>query len=182
MNFMRQVYSVTTLFLITALCQAQGQITTPDSVYLTFGKIFRAELPPSLSFSNPHQVAQYAFFRGSKGQTKQLLREMGQVETDADLGKAFRTFLEEVGPDLIQFKGQTIYLQFYGYAMNKATTLWYYYLVSKDGTHLPHDPWITIHRSPATGQCALTGISLYDPKDGTPAMPKDLVTSNAKKN
>lgn len=179
---MRQIYSVGALFLIAVLCQGQGQTITPDSAYLTFGKIFRAESPSSLSFSNPHQVAQYAFFRCSNGQTKQLLREMGHVETDSDLGKAFLTFLGDFGPGLERFKGQTIYLQFQGYAVNKTTTVWYYYLVNKAGTHLPHDPWISVHRSSSTGQCALTGIFLYDPKDGTPPMPKDLITSNAKNN
>ena len=175
---MRQIYSVSALLLIAGLCLAQTQTGTPDSVYLTFGKIFRVESIPAISFSNPHQVAQYAFFRCSHGQTKRLLREMGHVESDADLGKAFRTFLDEFGPDLEQFKGQTIYLKFHGYFMNKATSVWYYYLVNKDGLHLPHDPWISVQRSTRTGRCALTGIFLYDPKDGTPPMPKNLITSN----
>jgi hypothetical protein len=80
--------------------------------------------------------------------------------------------------DLERFKGQTIYLRFHGYFVNKATSVWYYYLVNKDGLHLPHDPWISVHRSIRTGQCALTGIFLYDAKEGTPPMPKNLITSN----
>ena len=128
---MRQVYSVSALLLIAVLCLAQAQTATPDSVYLTFGKVFRAESIPAISFSNPHQVAQYAFFRCSHGQTKQLLREMGHVESDADLGKAFLTFLQEFGPDFERFKGETIYLKFHGYFVNKATSVWYYYLVNK---------------------------------------------------
>jgi len=175
---MRKIRSLSALLFIAISCLAQEQVRTPDSVYLTFGKIFRAESIPSPSFSNPHHIAQYAFFRCSNGQTKQLLREMGHVETDADLGKAFLTYVREFGPDLEQFKRQAIYLKFHGYFVNKTITVWYYYLVKKDGAHLAHDPWISVHRSNTTGQCALTGIFLYDPRDGTPTMPKNLITSN----
>ncbi len=153
------------------------QVTHPDSEYLTFGKIFKVESPQPLSFDNPHQVAQHAFFRCSQGQTKQLLTEMGHVEKDEDLGKSFLTFLDVFCPDLERFKNKDVYLKFHGYFVNKPTTVWYYYLVDDKGKHIEHDSWISVHRSRANGQCALTGIFLYEPEEGTPSMPKNLITS-----
>jgi hypothetical protein len=159
------------------LSNAVAQEVTPDSVYLNFGKIFKVAVPRPLSFSNPHDVAQYAVYRCSQGETKQLLAEMEHVEKDIALGKAFITFIREFGPDLERYKGKPIYLKFHGYFINQPTTVWYYYLVDEKGNHLEHDPWISIHRSRSTGMCALTGIFLYEPEDGTPSMPKGLITS-----
>jgi hypothetical protein len=153
------------------------QVTHPDSDYLTFGKIFKVEPPAQFSFNNPHQVAQHAFFRCSQGQAKELVAEMGHVEKDVDLGKAFLTFLDVFCPDLERFRNQDVYLKFHGYFINKPTTVWYYYLVDAKGRHIEHDSWISLHRSRATGQCALTGIFLFEPKEGTPLMPKNLITS-----
>jgi len=102
---------------------------------------------------------------------------MGHVEKDADLGKAFLTFLDVFCPDLERFKNKDIHLKFHGYFENEPTTVWYYYLVDAKGKRIEHDSWLSVHRSRANGQCALTGIFLYEPDEGTPSMPKYLITS-----
>jgi len=154
-----------------------------DSVYLTFGKVFKVENPSQMSFFNPHKVAQYSFFKCSQGQTNELLNEMTHVEKDTALGESFLTFLREFGPDVEHYKNETVYLKFHGYWKNETTTVWYYYLANESGTLLEHNPWISLHRSIETGRCALTGIFLYYPdEDIDNSMPNNIITDKCYNN
>ena len=153
------------------------QINRNDLPFLKFGSVFTATSPEAVDFTNPHHVARHAVFKCSQGETEQLLAEMGHVEEDPDLGKAFVTFLREFGPDLEQFKDRDLHLKFYGYVLNDPTSVWYYYFVTADGTLLEHKPWVSVHRSRRSGKCALTGIFLHDPELPETPMPDGLVTS-----
>jgi hypothetical protein len=166
------------LFFIVFTISGCGQQFINDSEYLTFGKIFKVEDPPQMSFFNPHKVAQYAFFSCSQGKTNELLIEMAHVEKDIKLGRAFITYIQEFGQDLERYKDETIYLKFHGYMKNKTTTVWYYYLTDEKGQNFEYSPWISLHRSTKTGRCALTGIFLvYDDEYFDTTMPNDIITS-----
>ncbi len=153
------------------------RIDQNDLPFLKFGSVLAARSPEALDFTNPHHVARHAIFKCRQGRTEQLLAEMGHVEEDPDLGKAFITFLGEFGPDLEQFKDRDLHLKFHGYDLKEATSVWYYYLVTADGTLLEHKPWVSVHRSRTSGKCALTGIFLHDPELPESPMPDELVTS-----
>lgn len=153
------------------------RINRNDLPFLKFGSVFAAKSPEALDFTNPHHVARHAVFKCSQGKTEQLLAEMGHVDEDPDLGKAFITFVREFGPDLEEFKDRDLHLKFHGYDLKEPTSVWYYYLVSADGTLFEHRPWVSVHRSRTSGKCALTGIFLHDPELPETPLPDGLVTS-----
>lgn len=153
-------------------------IDSKDRSFLTFGKYFEVKEHSSLDFLNPHEVAAHAVWMSSQGQAKELLLQMPHVETDLGLGEAFVTFLKVFGPDLEQFRNDSLKLKFHAYTLNDDTSVWYYYLFNVDGCQLEHTPWVSLHRSRSTGRCALTGIFLYDPEIGEPgAIPSGLITT-----
>lgn len=161
---------------------ASDGVDPKDRKLLAFKRLYPVKDYSPLDFTNPHHVAAYAVWKGSQGKTKELLAEMPYVEKDEGLGKAFVTFLEVFGPDLEQFKNTKISLKFEGYALNKDTSVWYYYIVTPESKLLKHSPWVSVHRSRTTGRCALTGIFLYDPNDRKnsepPKMPDKLIRSS----
>ena len=149
----------------------------PDTDFVGRDGLVPIAVPTAFQYTNPHHVAQYAVFMCMQGKTAQLLREMGHVEKDQELGRAFLTFLREFGPDLERFKGRNLHLKFQGYAPGGDTSVWYYTLVTADGKSLERKPWISLHRSKKSGKCALTGIFLNAEGDEVQKIPDGLVTS-----
>ena len=160
-----------------ALDSKPNSIDPNDRPFLSFGEYFEVKKQSTVDFSNPHETIGHAVWTCSQGQTKELLAEMPHVETDVGLGEAFVTFLGVFGPDLEQFRNDSLKLKFHAYALNDETSVWYYYLCNANGDPLPHSPWVTAHRSRSTAQCAVTGIFLYDADIGEPgAIPSGLLT------
>ena len=157
-------------------------IAKEDAALLSFGKVIEAAAQEKLDWKNPHQVTAYAVWMCRQGKSKELVKEMGHVEKDAELGKALLSFIGAIGPDLERYKNKELYLRFHGYSPGKDTSVWYYWLTDKAGKNLEHSPWVSTHRSQRTQRCALTGIFLHDPDiKGSPGrMPEGLVTSSDK--
>jgi hypothetical protein len=150
----------------------------PDSAFYQFGKTFPVEIPNNLDIHNPHKVAQYSVFLLEQGRTEELLKQIGHVEKDEQLGQSFITFLREFGPDLARYKDKNILLKFSGVNAGKDTSVWYYYLVDNKGNYLDDKSWISLHRSNTDGRCALTGIFLNLPEYGEAVtMPGDILKS-----
>ena len=157
----------------------KNKVAKEDMPHLSFGKAVEAAAQEKLDWKNPHQVTAYAVWMCRQGKTNDLIKEMGHVQEDVELGKALLSFIKEFGPDLERYKNKEVYLKFHGYFLDKDTSVWYYWLTDKAGKNLEHSPWVSTRRSQRTQRCALTGIFLHDPdiKDSPGPMPKGLVTS-----
>lgn len=158
---------------------AKGKIAKSDEALLTFGKVIDAVARDKVDWKHPHQVTVHAVEMCRQGKTTDLIKEMGHVQEDVELGKALLTFIKEFGPDLERYKDQEIRVKFHGYFLDKDTSVWYYWLTDNAGRSLEGSPWVSTRRSLRTERCALTGIFLRDPdiKDSPGPMPKGLVTS-----
>jgi hypothetical protein len=175
----RRIVFFAPLLLLTLLCtphEITAQSFNPDSDYFSFGKILKVERLASLDLENPHQVAQYSIYLFKEGETERVIKGIGHVEKDIELGRSFNTFVREFGPDLERFKGKSLYLKFEGYREGKDTSVWYY-LVNARGKRLIRGSWISLHRSKTDGRCALTGIFLNTPDNEISRMPKGLKRS-----
>jgi len=149
-----------------------------DSEYFSFGVILRVQQPESLDNTNPHHIAQYSVHLCKQGQTSKMVNEIGHVEADGELGRAFLSVLKEFGPDLERFKNTEMHLKFHGYNSTAKTSTWYYYLTNAEGKVLDRKPWISLHRSNQSKKCALTGIFPNLPGEEKTPMPGGLKTAN----
>jgi serine/threonine protein kinase len=158
----------------------KSKVRKQDVPHLTFGKVIQAAAQQKLDWKNPHDVTAYAVWMCCQGKSKDLVKQMGYVQEDADLGESVLSSIKTlVGPDLERYKGKEVYLKFHGYYLGTHTSLWYYWLTDKMGKNLEHSPWVFTHRSHRTQHCALTGLFLTDPENkGSPGpMPYGLVTA-----
>ena len=158
---------------------SKSKIGKEDTAYLSFGKVVETPTREKLDWKNPHHATAYAVWMCRQGKMKDLIKEMGHVQEDAELGKAFLAYITEFGSDLERYTSKEVYLKFHGCVLDKDTSIWYYWLTDKAGKNLEHSPWVSTHRSLRTQQSALTGIFLYDPdiRDPPGPMPKGLITT-----
>ena len=158
---------------------SRDKVAKEDTPYLSFGKVVEAAAQKKLDWKDPHQVTAYAVWMCRQGRTIELIKEMGHVQEDVELGKVLLSFIKEFGPGLERYKNKAVYLKFHGYFLGEDTSIWYYWLTDQSGRNLEDSPWVSTRRSERTQRCALTGIFLYDRdiKNSPGPMPEGLVTS-----
>ena len=81
----------------------ESKAAKDDVAFLTFGKVIEAVTQNRVDWKNPHQVTAHAVRMACQGKTKELIKEMGHVQDDAELGKALLRFIENFGPDLERY-------------------------------------------------------------------------------
>lgn len=148
-----------------------------DKLHFQFGVVYKVGKPDDFSLRNPHHVAQYSVYLCKEGLTENLIKEIGHIEEDKELGRCFICVIREFGPDMERYKGNPIGLKFVGYKEGKDTSVWYYYLVDDKGDFMDNKSWISLHRSKQNGRCALTGIFLNIEGEKRCEIPDDLLTS-----
>ena len=178
---------VTLAILATCILFSQGceysddpstsTIDPNDKAYVTFGKVFPVKDYSPLDLTNPHEVTAYSIWKCSQGRTVELLSQISHVEEEEEYGKSFVSYVEMFGPDLVQYINTPLAIKFEGYRLDDDTSVWYYKLTNPSGIPLQHQPWVSSHRSRTTGNCALTGIFLYDPneEDNFNSIPDNIV-------
>ncbi len=132
----------------------KSKVAASDAAYLAFGKIIEASGAAKPDWEDPHQVAAYAVGMCRQGNTKGLIKEMGHVQEDADLGKSLLTFVSEFGPDLQRYKDKDVFLEFHGYSLSTDTSIWYYWLTDKSGKVLEDSPWVSAPLVEVASLCA----------------------------